>query len=209
MLDLLSTQNALHTRLIDFSLQEYLFVLQIVLGERIEVAYANTYDSVEFKRNVPSEDEEEYLGKFKRDAEALLETQSCKHLKEYLEQEYQSEIQAKASTLKDYKFSGADIQQILANLLHNRVGDGQALDDASVKDVIQLIKSMYDSGALDSGDAFQRHWITIPNKYNTVCPQCSREGYAVEGLDFRCEFCGCVAKWDEGARRYYPELGHL
>ena len=61
MLDLLSTQNQLHTRLVDFTLQEYMFVLQVVLGERLEVAYANTFDTQEFKRNVPSEDEEEYL----------------------------------------------------------------------------------------------------------------------------------------------------
>ena len=61
MLDLLSTQNQLHTRLVDFTLQEYMFVLQVVLGERLEVAYANTFDTSEYKRNVPSEDEEEYL----------------------------------------------------------------------------------------------------------------------------------------------------
>ena len=208
MLDFLSTQNALHVRTIDITLEEYLFTAQVVLGEDKRVAYASIYDKEGFKSNVPSEDEEDYLNVFVRQADALLETQSCKHIKEYLEQEYQSEVQSKASTLKDYRFTGADIQQLLANLLHNRVGEGD-LDDASVKDVIQLIKSMYDSGALDSGDAFVKHFITIPNKYNTVCPQCSREGYAVEGLDFRCEFCGCIAKWDESSRRYFPNLGHL
>ena len=205
MLDFLSTQNALHVRTIDITLEEYLFVLQVVMGEQPALAYASIYDKEGFKSNVPSEDEEEYLSKFIRNAEALMESQSCKHLKEYLEQEYQSEIQARASTLQDYRFTGADIQQLLANLLHNRVGDGSSLDDASVKDVIQLIKSMYDSGALDSGDAFSKHYITIPNKYNTLCPSCNREGYAVEGLDFRCEHCGCVAKWSEAEHRYYPQ----
>ena len=34
MLDLLSTQNQLHTRLVDFTPQEYIFVLQVILGER-------------------------------------------------------------------------------------------------------------------------------------------------------------------------------
>lgn len=206
MLDLLSTQNALHTRLVDFTLQEYMFVLQVVLGERIEVAYANTFDTQEYKRNVPSEDEEEYLASKRKDAEIMLEQQNCRHLREYLEQEYRSDIQEKSSTLSDYKFTGAEVQRLLNNLLHER---SQELSEASVRDILALIKSMYDSGALDSGDSFSQHFVTIPNKYNTVCPQCSREGYAVEGLDFRCEHCGCIAKWDESQRRYFPNLGHL
>lgn len=206
MLDLLSTQNALHTRLVDFTLQEYMFVLQVVLGERIEVAYANTFDEAEFKRNVPSEDEDEYLASKKRDAEIMLEQQNCRQLREYLEQEYRSDIQEQASTLKDFRFTGAEVQRLLNNLLHER---SQELSEASVKDIIALIRSMYESGALDSGDSFQNHFITIPNKYSILCPQCNREGYAVEGLDFRCEHCGCIAKWDESKHRYYPELNHL
>lgn len=206
MLDLLSTQNQLHTRLVDFTLQEYMFVLQVVLGERIEVAYANTFDTQEYKRNVPSEDEEEYLASKRKDAEIMLEQQNCRHLREYLEQEYRSDIQEQASTLKDFKFTGAEVQRLLNNLLHER---SQELSEASVRDILALIKSMYDSGALDSGDSFSQHFVTIPSKYNTICPQCNREGYAVEGLDFRCEFCGCIAKWDESQRRYFPNLGHL
>ena len=206
MLDLLSTQNQLHTRLVDFTLQEYMFVLQVVLGERLEVAYANTFDTAEYKRNVPSEDEEEYLASKRKDAEIMLEQQNCRHLREYLEQEYRSDIQEQASTLKDYKFTGAEVQKLLNNLLNERSRD---LSEASVRDVLALIKSMYDSGALDSGDSFAQHFVTIPSKYNTICPQCNREGYAVEGLDFRCQHCGCIAKWDESQRRYFPNLGHL
>ena len=206
MLDLLSTQNTLHTRLVDFTLQEYLFTLQVVLGERIEVAYANTFDTAEFKRNVPSEDEEDYLASKKRDAEIMLDQQNCRHLREYLEQEYRSDIQEKSSTLSDYKFTGAEVQRLLNNLLHER---SQELSEASVRDILALIKSMYDSGALDSGDSFSRHFVTIPSKFNILCPRCNREGYAVEGLDFRCEHCGCIAKWDESSRRYFPELNHL
>lgn len=206
MLDLLSTQNQLHTRLVDFSLQEYMFVLQVVLGERLEVAYANTFDTSEYKRNVPSEDEEEYLATKRKDAEIMLEQQNCRHLREYLEQEYRSDIQEQASTLKDFKFTGAEVQRLLNNLLHER---SQELSEASVRDILALIKSMYDSGALDSGDSFSQHFVTIPSKYNTICPQCNREGYAVEGLDFRCQHCGCIAKWDESQHRYFPNLNHL
>lgn len=206
MLDLLSTQNQLHTRLVDFTLQEYMFVLQVVLGERLEVAYANTFDTQEYKRNVPSEDEEEYLATKRKDAEIMLEQQNCRHLREYLEQEYRSDIQEQASTLKDFKFTGAEVQRLLNNLLHER---SQELSEASVRDILALIKSMYDSGALDSGDSFQNHFITIPNKYNALCLNCSHEFYAVEGLSMKCPNCGAVYNWDEQQRRFIPEIPHL
>ena len=206
MLDLLSTQNQLHTRLVDFTLQEYLFTLQVVLGERIEVAYANTFDTQEYKRNVPSEDEEEYLATKRKDAEIMLEQQNCRHLREYLEQEYRSDIQEQASTLKDFKFTGAEVQRLLNNLLHER---SQELSEASVRDILALIKSMYDSGALDSGDSFQNHFITIPSKYNALCLNCSHEFYAVEGLSMKCPNCGAVYNWDEQQRRFIPEIPHL
>lgn len=206
MLDLLSTQNQLHTRLVDFTLQEYMFVLQVVLGERLEVAYANTFDTQEYKRNVPSEDEEEYLASKRKDAEIMLEQQNCRHLREYLEQEYRSDIQEQASTLKDFKFTGAEVQRLLNNLLHER---SQELSEASVRDILALIKSMYDSGALDSGDSFQNHFITIPNKYNALCLNCSHEFYAVEGLSMKCPNCGAVYNWDEQQRRFIPEIPHL
>ena len=206
MLDILSTQNQLHTRLVDFTLQEYMFVLQVVLGERLEVAYANTFDTQEFKRNVPSEDEEEYLASKRKDAEIMLEQQNCRHLREYLEQEYRSDIQEQASTLKDFKFTGSEVQKLLNNLLHER---SQELSEASVRDILALIKSMYDSGALDSGDSFQNHFITIPNKYNALCLNCSHEFYAVEGLSMKCPNCGAVYNWDEQQRRFIPEIPHL
>ena len=200
MLDLLSTQNQLHTRLVDFTLQEYFFILQVVLGERIEVAYANTFDTAEYKRNVPSEDEEEYLSSKRKDAEIMLEQQNCRHLHEYLEQEYRSDIQEHASNLSDYRFTGAEVQRLLNNLLHER---SQELSEASVRDIIALIKSMYDSGALDSGDSFQNHFVTIPKKYDCICPNCNREIYLVEGVDNKCQHCGVVFHWD--SERFWPQ----
>ena len=206
MLDYNSTVNVLHTRTIDFTLQQYMFVLQTILGERPEVAYANVYDAAEFNRNVPSEDEEEYLGRFKRDAEVMLEQQECVHLKEYLEGEYQSDIQEQASTLEDFKFTGSDVQKLLNNLLRNR---SESLDNASVKDILSLIKSMYESGALDSGDQFTKHFISVPKKYDALCPKCNRELYAVEGVNIRCAHCGQVYKWSESSERFFPELSKL
>jgi len=204
MLDLLSTQNQLHTRLVDFTLQEYMFVLQVVLGERIEVAYANTFDTSEYKRNIPSEDEEEYLASKRKDAEIMIEQQNCRHLREYLEQEYRSDIQEHASNLSDYRFTGAEVQRLLNNLLHER---SQELSEASVRDILALIKSMYDSGALDSGDSFQNHFITIPKKYDCICGNCNREMYLVEGCDNKCPACGATYYWRDN--RFYPELSKL
>lgn len=206
MLDFLSTQNSLHIRTVDFTLQEYMFVLQVVLGEDMRVAYASVFDEAEFKRNIPSEDEEDYLAKFQRTAEVVLAQDHCQKLREYLEQEYQSDIQAKAITLRDYKFTGEDVQQLLANLLHNR---SASLDEASVKDILSLVKSMYDSGALDSGDAFQKHFITIAKKYDALCTSCGHEMYAVEGVDIKCPHCGQVYRYSESERRFYPEMSHL
>lgn len=204
MLDLLSTQNQLHTRLVDFTLQEYMFVLQVVLGERIEVAYANTFDTQEYKRNVPSDGEEEYLASKRKDAEIMLEQQNCIHLREYLEQEYRSDVQEQASTLKDFKFTGAEVQRLLNNLLHER---SQELSEASVRDILALIKSMYDSGALDSGDSFSQHFITIPKKYDCICSNCNREMYLVEGCDNKCPACGATYYWRDN--RFYPQLQKL
>jgi hypothetical protein len=206
MLDYITAKQTLHTRVIDFSLQEYLFVLQTVLDEDIRVAYASVFDADEFKRNVPSDNEEEYLDGFKVDAELLLDHQNCQQLKQYLEKEYKAEVQSAASNLKDFKFTSSDVQKLLNNLLHDRA---ESLSEASVRDIVSLIKSMYDSGALDSGDNFQSHFITIPSKFNVMCPNCNREGSAVEGLSFVCEHCGHVAKWDESSKRYWPNLTKL
>ena len=201
MLDIRSTQNSLHTITINFTLQEYFFVLQVVLGEDMCVAYANTFDSAEFKRNIPSEDEDEYLAKFKKDAQNLLDTQQCRRLREILEDDFQSEIQAKATTLTDFKFTGNDIQQLLANLLRNR---SETLDEASVRDILALIKSMYDTGALESGDSFSKHFIQVYPPFNALCTTCNREFDAYPGMDCICPHCNQVYKWSEQEKRFYP-----
>lgn len=200
MLNYRDTQNALHVRLVDFTLQEYLFVLQVVLKEDICVAYASVFDTQEFKRNVPSEDEEEYLASKRKDAEIMLEQQNCRQLREYLEQEYRSDIQEQSSNLSDYRFTGAEVQRLLNNLLRDR---SQELSEASVRDILALLKTMYETGTLDSGDSFQNHFITIPKKYDCICPQCNHEQYLVEGVDNKCTSCGMVFRWDN--ERFWPQ----
>lgn len=200
MLNYRDTQNALHTRLVDFSLQEYLFVLQTILGEDPCVAYASVFDGQNFKRNVPSEDEEEYLATKRKDAEIMLDQQNCRQLREYLEQEYRSDIQERASNLSDYRFTGAEVQRLLNNLLRER---SQELSEASVRDILALLKTMYETGTLDSGDSYQNHFITIPKKYDCICPQCNHEQYLVEGVDNKCTSCGMVFRWDN--ERFWPQ----
>lgn len=204
MLNYRDTQNALNTRLVDFTLQEYMFVLQVVLGEDVSVAYGNTFDAANFKRNVPSEDEEEYLLKIKKDATNLLEQQNCIQLKERLEVEYKRDVQEHASTLKDYKFTGSDVHRLLNNLLHDRTQD---LSESSIRDITSILKMMYENGTLDSDNNFQRHFITIPKNYDCLCPQCNHEIYLVEGVDNKCTNCGMTFHWSEN--RFYPQPSKL
>lgn len=206
MINYLDTANALHTRMIEYTPQQYFFVLQVVLGESVDVAYAVTFDTEGFRRNIATEDEDKYFASFHRDALIMLETQECRQLKEELEELYRSDIQSKATTLSDYKFSGEDVQKLLANLLHDRTQD---LSESSVRDILSLIKTMYENGSLDSGDTFQKHFVVIPNKYNAMCSQCNHELYAVDGLDIRCSYCGQIYKWDESERRFYPKFSKL
>lgn len=209
MLNYLDTSNTLYTRAVRITIEQYLFVAQVVLGEDKAVAYGMIFDRENFLKNTATEDEEEYLSSVQRKAEQMLDTQECQQLMEVLGDAYQQDIQAKASTLKDYKFSGGDVQQLLANLLHNRVGEGDNLDEASVKDVISLIKMMYEQGALDSGDSFQKHFITVHDPFNALCTQCNHELDVYPGIDCKCPHCGQVYRWSEQENRFFPNVGHL
>lgn len=206
MLNYLDTKNVLFTRGVSFDLKQYLFVVQVVLGEDKSVAYGMTFDRENFVKAIGSEDEDDYLSKVARDAEIMMQQQECQQLFEVLSDEYQLDIQAKASTLENYKFSGAEVQQLLANLLHNR---SQELDEASVKDILSLIKTMYEQGALDSGDTFQKHFITIHDKFNALCPNCNHEIDVFAGVDCVCPYCKQAFKWSEEERRFYPQPNKL
>ena len=206
MLNYLDTKSVLFTRGVSFDLKQYLYVVQVVLGEDKSVAYGMTFDRENFVKAIGSEDEDDYLSKVARDAEIMMQQQECQQLFEVLIEEYQLDIQAKASTLENYKFSGAEVQQLLANLLHNR---SQELDEASVKDILSLIKTMYEQGALDSGDTFQKHFITIHDKFNALCPNCNHEIDVFAGVDCVCPYCKQAFKWSEEERRFYPQPNKL
>jgi hypothetical protein len=180
--------------------------VQCALSEDVGVAYGMVYDTANFKKVINTEDAGEYIAEQRKHGDVMLQQQECQQLFEVLSEEYQLDIQAKASTLENYKFSGAEVQQLLANLLHNR---SQELDEASVKDILSLIKTMYEQGALDSGDTFQKHFITIHDKFNALCPNCNHEIDVFAGVDCVCPYCRQAFKWSEEERRFYPQPNKL
>lgn len=198
-------KNTLHTRGIDIDEKKYFFVLACVLGEKPEVAYGLTYQTKEFLRAIETEDEEEYLLGIREDAQVRLQQQEEKQLYDLLLSDYQAEVQAKAMQLENYEFSTGQVIQILQNLLHDR---SQDLESTSVKDIIALIKTLTDQGALQSGDNFGSHFFHIHDKFNALC-LCGHEIDVFAGLDCVCPHCKQVYKWVEEEKRFYPQVEHL
>lgn len=207
MIDYQAAVEQLHTRGITFDLKQYLFVMQVALSERIEVAYAMVYDTVDFKKYINTEDVEEYLAKQKKNAEVMLQQQECQHLKELIEDWKQSEIQNEATNLKTFKYSSEDVANMLSNLLYTRSAN---LEDASVRDIVQLIRELNSQGALDgSGNAFSKHFVSVYPHMNALCPVCHRETDVAVGMTCYCVRCGAEFKWSEEEQRYYPQVEKL
>lgn len=202
----LDTASALHTRGADISIEDYIFVMMITLGEDIETAYAIAYEPSEFRKNM-GEDEGLYLVSKKKDAETLMEQQNIKMLIDILRDAYRADIQEKALNLTDVKFSGEQTVQILNNLLKTRVTD---MDTASVKDVVQILKALTEQGALDVGDGgFSRHFVQILPKFSALCTRCGREFDAQRGLGAVCPHCHQQYRWSSEENRFYPNVEKL
>ena len=105
MFDFRDCSDRLHVRGIRFDEKEYMFVAMVCAGEDEAVAYGLTHDIENFKRNVPSENEEDYLREIRPRAEVLLQQQECVQLREIIEESIRAEIQTKATDIKTYKFS--------------------------------------------------------------------------------------------------------
>ena len=198
----LDTMSSLYTRGVEASWRDYLFSLMITNGEDKESAYALAYEPEAFYKNL-GEGEGEYRASQKSAAEDVERQQGVKEIVGMMEEERRSEIQAKALNLDEYKFSGEDTIKILNSLLKNRVDD---LDTASVKDVVQLLKTLTENGALDFGDTgFSRHFVKIFPKYNALCIKCGREFDAQKGLGAVCPHCHQEYRWSQEEQRYYPQ----
>lgn len=197
----------LHTRGLTFNTDQYLFALQVALSERIEVAYAMIYDTQEFKKHINSDDAEEYLAVQKKNAEIMLQQQECQHLKELIEEWKRSEIQNEASNLKTFKYSSEDVANMLSNLLYER---SASLEDASVRDIVTLIRELNSQGALDGGaNGFSKHFISVYPHMIALCPVCRRETDVTVGMTCYCTRCGAEFHWSEEEQRYYPKIEKL
>lgn len=202
MLDYLNTQETLHIRNIDFTDKQYLFVMMVAFGETPSTAYALVYDNAEMKRVVGTDKEEAFFFKCKKDADVMLQQQECIHLLEHLKELLRSKIQKEAINLGDYKFSAEDVVQMLSNLLAKR---SENLEDASVRDITALIRELASQGALEGGDGFQRHFVTVYPHFNALCSACNKEMDIAKGLSCLCPHCGAKYTWDESENRYIPE----
>lgn len=202
MLDYINVKRTLHTRGVNIDEKQYLFVLSVVMGERVDVAYGMMFDTKNFKRAIESDECEEYLASIHEDAEARMMLQDERQLQELLSDDYKSEIQAKAMDLEDYSFTTGQVIQILQNLLHER---SQDLENSSVRDIISLINTLANQGALQSGDNFSSHFIQIYPPFDVLCTSCGHEFDIVKGLDGICPNCKQVYRWSEDEKRFYPQ----
>lgn len=199
MLNFTETTQILFNRGITFSIEDYIFCLNLVLGEEENISYAIAYDKVGYKKVLGTEDEVEYLKTKEQDCKALMQQQSIVQLRQEMEDLYISEIQGKALNLENYRFTGGQIAQILQNLLHNRVSD---LDSASTKDVISLIKLLTEQFGLDGGSDFEKHFIQILPKFNALCNNCNREFQIASGIGAVCPHCGASYYWDSNSEKF-------
>lgn len=206
MLNFTETTQILFSRGITFSIEEYIFCLNLILGEDKYISFALAYAPNEYKKVLGTEDEEDYLQSKKQECDTLLQQQTIIKLRQELEDLYVAEVQSKALNLEDYRFTGGQIAQILQNLLHNRVAD---LDSASTKDVISLIKLLTEQFGLDGGSDFEKHFIQILPKFNALCNNCNREFQIAPGIGAVCPFCSQHYTWSSEENRFYPSVEHL
>ena len=206
MLSFTETTQILFGRGITFSIEDYLFCLNLVLGEDENVSYALAYDKVGYKKVLGTEDEEKYLKTKEQECKVLMKQQNIVQLRQEMEDLYVAEIQGKALNLENYRFTGGQIAQILQNLLHNRVAD---LDSASTKDVISLIKLLTEQFGLDGGSDFEKHFVQIYPHFNALCINCNREFQITEGIGAVCPFCGAQYHWDSEQNRFIPRPDKL
>jgi hypothetical protein len=206
MLSFTDTTQTLFSRGITFTIEEYIFCLNLVLGEDKYISYALAYDQSGYKKVLGTEDEEDFLQSERQECDALLQQQTIVKLKQELDDLYIAEVQNKALNLEDYRFTGGQIAQILQNLLHNRISD---LDSASTKDVISLIKLLTEQFGLDGGSDFEKHFVQIYPHFNALCTNCNREFQVAEGIGATCPFCGAQYHWDANSGKFIPQPSKL
>lgn len=206
MFDYRDFSDRLHVRGVRFDEKEYIFVAMVCAGEDPAVSYGLVYDTDNFKRNVPSENEEEYLRQIKSRAEVLLQQQECVQLKELIEESIRAEIQQKATDIKQYKFSSQEIVNMLSALLADRSSE---ISEASVRDIVSLIRELASLGGLSGSDGFENHFIQIHDAFNALCVNCNKESSCYPTMDCICPHCHQVYRYSHEEQKYYPSPSHL
>lgn len=203
MINYFDITSTLHTRGADINVKDYLFALMVTLGEDKETAYAIACEQSDFNKHAGTESEIEYLSTKKDDASAMMNQPNIKMLVDLLSEIHRADIQKQALNLTDYKFSGEETVQILNSLLKSRIDD---IDSASVKDVVGIIKTLTEQGALDVGDGgFSKHFVQIYPPFDVLCVNCNHEFSIVRGVHGVCPFCGQVYKYSKEEDRFYPQ----
>lgn len=206
MFDYRDFLERLHVRGVRFDEKEYMFVAMVCAGENEAVAYGLVYDIENFKHNVPSENEDKYLSEIRKKALVLLQQQECAQLKEIIDESIRQEIQTKATDIKEYKFSSKEIVNMLSALLADRSSE---ISEASVRDIVSLIRELASLGGLSGSDGFESHFIQIHSKFNALCVNCNKEFDAYAGIDSICPHCHQVYQWSEEENRFYPQPSKL
>ena len=207
MIGFAEASETLKARGITIDEKEYFFTLMIILQDSPQSAYALVYDTEKYKECVGGEHEEAYLSSKEQDADNLLRKQEVVQLKELLAESFKEFVQSNVLALKDYSFTGKETVQILNNLLATRAND---IENSSVKDIVSVIKTLSDQGALDVGDSgFARHFIQVFPPYNAVCVSCSKEFEAHAGMGVVCPHCHQQYRWSVEENRFYPEIATL
>ena len=202
MLDYTSAVERLHARGLSLDWRQYLFVMQVVLGEDEGVAHSMVYDTSEFERRFGDADEADYFNRHKRMAAVMLQQQECIHLADIVEEWMRTEVQNAATDLKTFKYSSEDIVNMLSSLLHDR---SASLEDASVRDIVTLIRELNSQGALEgTNSGFSKHFISVYPHMTALCPVCQRETDVAVGMTCFCTRCGAKFEWVEEEARYYP-----
>lgn len=207
MLSFLDAVTTLHTRGITFDIKQYIFSMMVAFGEDKAISYSLVYDTDEFKKHLGTEEEEEFIAEHGRDAEIMCQQQECKHLIDLISGWLQSKIQRESSNIKNVKYTTEDVANMLSSLLFERSSN---LEDASVRDIVSLIRELNSQGALDGdGAAFSKHFVNIFPHLSAVCPYCQKETDVAVGLTCHCIRCGGLLTWSEEEHRYYPEITKL
>lgn len=199
----LDIEQTLNTRGVFFDIDEFMFVMLVVMGNEPYMAYAMTFEQHEYNRVKGTEGESTFIPIATKNANALLVKQHIVKLKEELEYRLKKKVQDAALNLEDIELTSGDIKKVLASFLRDRIDDPTS---ASVKELVDLLR-MYQPYLPDDASAtdFQRHFVQVYPHFTALCCNCNKEFDAAMGINCICPHCGAKYTWEEDENRFYPQ----